>query len=100
MIIGTPKEIKDNEYRVGITPRGVRQLAQAGHQVLVETDAGEGSGFSDEEYETSGVKIVSTSAEAWSAQIMELFIIVYPIFRALFREQARMLSATQPCHMF
>ncbi|MCD4804398.1 MAG: alanine dehydrogenase [Desulfobacterales bacterium] len=70
MIIGTPKEIKDNEYRVGITPGGVRQLAQAGHQVLVETGAGEGSGFSDEEYETSGAKIVSTSAEAWSAQIV------------------------------
>ncbi|MDL1987576.1 MAG: alanine dehydrogenase [Deltaproteobacteria bacterium] len=70
MIIGTPKEIKDNEYRVGITPGGVRQLAQAGHQVLVETGAGEGSGFSDEEYETSRAKIVSTSAEAWSAQIV------------------------------
>jgi alanine dehydrogenase len=48
----------------------VRQLAQAGHQVLVETGAGEGSGFSDEEYETSRAKIVSTSAEAWSAQIV------------------------------
>ncbi|MDL2122814.1 MAG: alanine dehydrogenase [Deltaproteobacteria bacterium] len=70
MIIGTPKEIKDNEYRVGITPGGMRQLAQAGHQVLVETGAGEGSGFSDEEYETSRAKIVSTSAEAWSAQIV------------------------------
>ena len=42
-----PKEIKDNEYRAGITPGGVRQLAQAGHQVLVETGAGEGSGFSE-----------------------------------------------------
>jgi len=70
MIIGTSKEIKDNEYRVGITPGGVRQLAQAGHQVLVETGAGEGSGFSDEEYETSVAKIVSTSVEAWSAQIL------------------------------
>jgi len=70
MIIGTSKEIKDNEYRVGITPGGVRQLVQAGHQVLVETGAGKGSGFLDEEYETSGAKIVSTSAEAWSAQIV------------------------------
>jgi alanine dehydrogenase len=49
---------------------GVRQLAQAGHQVLVETGAGEGSGFSDAECETSGAKIVSTSVEAWSAQIV------------------------------
>ncbi len=43
MIIGTSKEIKDNEYRVGITPGGVRQLVQAGHQVIVETDAGKDS---------------------------------------------------------
>jgi alanine dehydrogenase len=70
MIIGTPKEIKDNEYRVGITPGGVRQLVSAGHQVLVETDAGEGSGFSDREYETSGARIVSTNAEAWCAQMV------------------------------
>lgn len=70
MIIGTPKEIKDNEYRVGITPGGVRQLVKAGHRVLVETGAGEGSGFSDREYETSGAKIVSTNAEAWSAHMV------------------------------
>ena len=70
MIIGTPKEIKDNEYRVGITPGGVRQLVTAGHRVLVETGAGEGSGFSDREYETSGAKIVSTNAEAWSAHMV------------------------------
>ena len=70
MIIGTPKEIKDNEYRVGITPGGVLQLIQSGHQVLIETGAGEGSGFSDEEYKISGAKIVSTSAEAWSAQLV------------------------------
>jgi len=50
---------------LGITPGGMRQLVQAGHQVLVEIGAGEGSGFSDAEYETSGAKIVSTSAEAW-----------------------------------
>ena len=70
MIIGVPKEIKDNEYRVGITPGGVRQLVGTGHQVLVEMGAGEGSGFSDREYETSGAKIVSTNADAWSAQMV------------------------------
>ena len=70
MIIGTPKEIKDNEYRVGITPGGVRQLVEAGHQVLVETGAGEGSGFPDRDYQTSGAKIVATSADAWSAQLV------------------------------
>ena len=70
MIIGVPKEVKDNEYRVGITPGGVRQLAGAGCQVLVETGAGEGSGFSDWEYQTCGAKIVSTNAHAWSAQLV------------------------------
>lgn len=70
MIIGVPREIKDNEYRVAMTPGGARQLSEAGHQVWVETDAGEGSGFSDEEYEACGAKIVATNADAWSAQMV------------------------------
>ncbi|MCK4391098.1 MAG: alanine dehydrogenase [Desulfobacterales bacterium] len=70
MIIGTPKEIKDNEYRVGITPGAVRHLVEAGHGVLVETGAGEGSDFSDAEYKISGAKIVSSSADAWSAEMV------------------------------
>jgi alanine dehydrogenase len=69
MIIGVPKEIKDHEYRVAMTPGGVHQLALHGHRVQVETGAGEGSGFSDEQYEKAGAKIVST-AEAWSAQLV------------------------------
>ena len=47
MKIGLPKEIKDNEYRVGLTPAGVRALTDAGHDVFVERNAGEGSGFHD-----------------------------------------------------
>lgn len=70
MIIGTPKEIKDSEYRVGMTPGVVRQLIQAGHRVLVETSAGEGSGFSDREYEISGAQIVPSSADAWNADMV------------------------------
>ena len=62
MIVGVPKEIKDNEYRVAMTPGGVRQLVEAGHEVRVETNAGEGSGFSDAQYEAAGAKIVPTSA--------------------------------------
>jgi alanine dehydrogenase len=50
MIIGVPKEIKDNEYRVAMTPGGVAELIATGHQVLVETRAGEGSSFPDEAY--------------------------------------------------
>jgi len=70
MIIGVPKEIKDNEYRVAMTPGGVRQLVEAGHQVWVETHAGEGSGFSDAQYQSAGAKIVPTNAEAWSAPVV------------------------------
>ena len=58
MRIGVPTEIKDNEYRVGMTPAGARDLAAEGHQVLVQKGAGNGSGFSDEEYATAGAKIL------------------------------------------
>ncbi|WP_447980303.1 alanine dehydrogenase [Candidatus Nitrospira bockiana] len=62
MIIGVPKEIKDHEYRVSVTPDGVRVLAQAGHRVWVESSAGAGSGFPDDEYRRAGAEI-STSKE-------------------------------------
>ena len=57
MRIGTPKEIKDNENRVGITPAGVKALRAAGHDVSVEHGAGLGCGFSDADYAESGAKI-------------------------------------------
>ncbi len=65
MIIGIPKEIKDNEYRVAMTPGGVHMLVGAGHEVLVQAGAGAGSGFSDEEYARAGAKIVPTAADVW-----------------------------------
>ena len=58
MIIGVPKEIKIEEFRVGVTPFGVRDLAGDGHTVLVETGAGVGSGFYDNEYTRAGAVIV------------------------------------------
>ncbi|NPA26970.1 MAG: alanine dehydrogenase [Chloroflexi bacterium] len=66
MIIGIPKEIKDNEYRVAMTPGGVEQLVQHGHRVLVQAGAGEGSGFSDEEYRQSGATVLPTPEEVWT----------------------------------
>lgn len=66
MIIGVPKEIKNNENRVGLTPENVEVLTHAGHQVLVQRDAGEGTGFLPEEYEKSGAKIVKTIEEVYS----------------------------------
>ncbi len=59
MIIGVSKEIKDNENRVGLTPAGAEALVKAGHAVLMEATAGEGSGFSDEQYAAVGAEIVS-----------------------------------------
>lgn len=65
MIVGLPKEIKDNEYRVGLTPAGVRALSDAGHQVIVERSAGDGSGFEDSLYQRAGAKIIDTADDVW-----------------------------------
>jgi alanine dehydrogenase len=65
MIIGVPKEVKDNEARVGVTPAGVKALSEAGHTVLVETRAGEQSGFPDEEYQNAGAEMVGEAGYVW-----------------------------------
>ncbi len=63
MIIGIPKEIKNNEFRVALVPAGAEMLVEDGHTVLVETGAGLGTGIEDDEYETAGAKIVATDKE-------------------------------------
>ena len=65
MIIGVPKEIKPDEYRVAVTPSGVEQLKRAGHTVLIERGAGAGSGLMDAEYERYGAQMIATAAEVW-----------------------------------
>jgi len=70
MIIGVPKEIKNNENRVGLTPAGVTTFKNNGHEVWVETNAGVGSGFLDEAYRAAGAKIVSTAEEAWTVDMV------------------------------
>jgi alanine dehydrogenase len=67
MKIGLPKEIKDNEYRVGLTPAGVQALENAGHEVFVQKTAGEGSGFTDEEYVKAGAEMLDSADEVWEA---------------------------------
>jgi alanine dehydrogenase len=62
MIVGTVREMKTEEYRVGLTPHGARELTSAGHRVLVESGAGTGSSFSDEEYAAAGAEISSVDA--------------------------------------
>lgn len=65
MIIGVPKEIKNNENRVALTPGGVREFKKHGHQIYVQSTAGNGSGFSDEEYIESGAEILPTIEEVY-----------------------------------
>src|ERR1700683_2487125 len=65
MIIGVPKEVKDHETRVGLVPSGVVALHEAGHEVLVQTTAGEGSAITDHEYAQAGATIAPTAAEVW-----------------------------------
>jgi alanine dehydrogenase len=65
MVIGVPKEVKDHESRVGITPAGVKALVDAGHKVLVETKAGELSAFPDDEYQAAGAEIVGSAYDTW-----------------------------------
>ena len=66
MIVGLPKEVKDNEYRVGLVPAGVKALTDAGHKVVVQTSAGDGSGIMDDEFVRAGGEILDTAAEVWS----------------------------------
>lgn len=70
MLIGIPKEIKNNENRVALTPSGVHSLVAEGHDVLVQKGAGLGSGFLDQDYEQEGAKLVDDAAQAWSAQMV------------------------------
>jgi alanine dehydrogenase len=66
MIVGVTKEIKDNEYRVGLTPAGVQELTDAGHRVLVESGAGMGSGLADDQYESAGAVLEPDAASVFS----------------------------------
>ena len=66
MKIGVPKEIKNNENRVGVTPAGVKELIRHGHTVFVQHTAGEGSGFTDDDYIRAGASILPTIEETYA----------------------------------
>jgi alanine dehydrogenase len=65
MVIGVPKEIKDHEFRVALTPHGAKELCGRGHRVLVQQGAGEGSGFEDQAYRHSGAVLMSTAEQTF-----------------------------------
>ena len=86
MIIGVPKEIKNNENRVAMTPGGVSAMVTAGHKVFVETNAGMGSGFTDQEYQKYGAEICATNTEVWAkadmiVKVKEPLASEYPLFK-------------------
>jgi alanine dehydrogenase len=86
MIVGTPKEIKNNEYRVGLTPESVFELTAHGHEVLVETGAGNGIGADDAAYRTAGARIVETAAEVFATAEMVVKVKEpQPVERAMLR---------------
>src|SRR5688572_8349548 len=66
MLIGVPKEIKNHEYRVGMTPLSVREAVRHGHQILVEAGAGTGIGATDDDYQKAGATIVGTAEQIFS----------------------------------
>jgi alanine dehydrogenase len=86
MIIGVPREIKDGEKRVGMTPQGVDALVGHGHRVFVERGAGEGSGFSDEEYRKAGATLVEKAKDLWGdadiiVKVKEPLGLEFPLMR-------------------
>ena len=72
MKVGVPKEVKNHEYRVAITPVGVHELVQHGHQVFVEKGAGAGSQIADEEYVAAGAEILDSADDVWGTADMVL----------------------------
>ena len=72
MIVGVPKEVKDNEFRVALTPEGTRELTHSGHTVLIEKDAGEGSSLMEDRYRRAGAEVVGGAKEVWDSADMIL----------------------------
>ena len=89
MIIGVPKEIKNNENRVALTPAGAKELAKHGHTIYVQATAGEGSGFSDEEYQGAGANILPTIEEVYgiAEMIMKVKEPIEPEYKLIKKDQ-------------
>mgnify|MGYP002528685605 FL=1 len=87
MIVGVPREIKQDEYRVALIPVGAEELTKAGHRVLIEKNAGQGSGIPDEMYVENGAVIVETAEEIWAEseliiKVKEPQTVELPLMRA------------------
>ena len=103
MLVGVPKEIKNNENRVAMTPAGVHELTQRGHKVLIEKNAGVGSGFSDDEYMKAGAEIAADAAKVWAEaeMIVKVKEPIEPEYKLMRKGQVLFtylhLAASRPC---
>lgn len=103
MLVGVPKEIKNNENRVAMTPAGVHELTQRGHKVLIEKNAGVGSGFSDDDYTKAGAEIALDAAKVWAEaeMIVKVKEPIEPEYKLMRKGQVLFtylhLAASRPC---
>ena len=103
MLVGVPKEIKNNENRVAMTPAGVHELTQRGHKVLIEKSAGVGSGFSDVEYMRAGAEIAADAPKVWAEaeMIVKVKEPIEPEYKLMRKGQVLFtylhLAASRPC---
>jgi alanine dehydrogenase len=103
MLVGVPKEIKNNENRVAMTPAGVHELTQRGHRVLIEKSAGVGSGFSDDDYKKAGADIALDAAKVWAEaeMIVKVKEPIEPEYKLMRKGQVLFtylhLAASRPC---
>ncbi len=103
MLVGVPKEIKNNENRVAMTPAGVHELTHRGHKVLIEKSAGVGSGFSDDDYQKAGAEIVADAAKVWAQaeMIVKVKEPIEPEYKLMRKGQVLFtylhLAASRPC---
>ena len=103
MLVGVPKEIKNNENRVAMTPAGVHELTQRGHKVLIEKSAGVGSGFSDDDYTKAGAEIALDAAKVWAEaeMIVKVKEPIEPEYMLMRKGQLLFtylhLAASRPC---
>ncbi|HMR13850.1 MAG TPA: alanine dehydrogenase [Arachnia sp.] len=92
MLIGIPREVKNNEFRVAITPAGVHELVDRGHRVLIEASAGVGSAVSDDDYRVVGAEVVATADDAWAADLVLKVKEPVPEERHLLREDQTLFT--------
>jgi alanine dehydrogenase len=103
MLVGVPKEIKNNENRVAMTPAGVHELTQRGHKVLIEKSAGVGSGFSDDDFKKAGAEIALDAAKVWAEaeMIVKVKEPIEPEYKLMRKGQVLFtylhLAASRPC---